>query len=477
MHRSGTRSKSPLGTSHTTAIRSRSPARDEESELTEDQIIEQRRKKRELLLARLADKETAELNDTQAADLNNHSKSPLNKCSNSTSNANGSINTRGENNNINSWSSLSSEDDMFSANLGTTVDQQGKRLDQSLLDNWDDLEGYYRVIAGELIYDRYLVTKTLGQGVFAAVVRAEDVTTRKTVAIKIIRNNETMRAAGLKEIAMLNMLNIADPNDDRHIVRLLGEFEFKNHQCLVFENLGSNLREVLKRFGRDTGINIKAVRSYTLQTLKGLDLLRKCEIVHADLKPDNMLVDESHKLLKIADLGSASLISEGADPTPYLVSRFYRAPELILGVAHEYGIDMWSLGCSIYELYTGKILFSGRTNNHMLKIIMECRGKFSHKMLRRGKFTHQHFNNQLDFVSREIDKFTEREVEKVVKNVGPFPDKTLKGLLNEVATASEDRLVLDKFVDLLDKMLTLNPEKRITPQEALRHPFLTNDGR
>lgn len=88
-----------------------------------------------------------------------------------------------------------------------------------------------------------------------------------------------------------------------------------------------NLREVLKKFGRDVGINLKAVRAYAQQMFLGLSLLRKCNILHADLKPDNVLVSESRNLLKICDLGSASDASEN-EITPYLVSRFYRAPEI-----------------------------------------------------------------------------------------------------------------------------------------------------
>jgi serine/threonine-protein kinase PRP4 len=104
------------------------------------------------------------------------------------------------------------------------------------------------------------------------------------------------------------------------------------------------LREVVKRFGKDVGINLTAVRAYAHQMLLGLGHMKKCNIMHADLKPDNLLVrflspprgalvgiiaqvNENHSQLKISDLGSASDTSEN-DITPYLVSRFYRAPEI-----------------------------------------------------------------------------------------------------------------------------------------------------
>lgn len=127
----------------------------------------------------------------------------------------------------------------------------------------------------------------------------------------------------------------------------------------------------------------------------------------ADIKPDNILVNESKHLLKLCDFGSASKINEN-EITPYLVSRFYRAPEIILGMTYDYGIDMWSAACTIYELYTGKIMFSGKSNNQMLKFFMDVKGKFPNKVIRKGAFKDQHFDSNYNFLYHEIDKVTER---------------------------------------------------------------------
>lgn len=112
--------------------------------------------------------------------------------------------------------------------------------------------------------------------------------------------------------------------------------------------------------------------------------------------------------MKICDLGTAIDRSDAAtahnDVTPYLVSRFYRAPEIILGMPYDYAVDMWSIGCTLYELYTGKILFTGDSNNQMLKNIMEIRGKMSGKLYRRGQLSHLHFDDMGNFISIERDK-------------------------------------------------------------------------
>lgn len=367
------------------------------------------------------------------------------------------------------------EDDMFAeAPLKSKTEAKtAQALDVNLMDNWDDSEGYYLTILGELIEDRYHVTQNLGKGMFSSVVRATDRRTGKPVAIKIVRNNETMRKAGIKEIDILKDIAANDPDDKKHVIRLHRSFDHKGHLCMVFENLSMNLREVLKKFGRDVGINLKAIRAYSQQLFMGLSLLKKCQYIHADLKPDNILVNEARSALKICDLGSASPITENAT-APYLVSRFYRAPEVILGIPYDYGIDVWSIGCTLFELYTGKILFTGRNNNGMLRAIMECRGKFPHKLLRRGTLTYEYFDDLLNFQAQDIDKVTGRAVVRMVDiKAKPVRDLRSRLIPKDKRMNEQERKELDLFVDLLDKCLDLRPDKRISPNDALKHPFIS----
>ncbi len=366
------------------------------------------------------------------------------------------------------------EDDMFAdaAPKPKPEMRAAQALDEKMMDNWDDADGYYITILGELIENRYRVTQNLGRGMFSSVVRADDSKSTEPVAIKIVRNNESMKKAGIKEIDILKNLAANDPDDRKHMIRLLRSFEHKGHLCMVFENLSLNLREVLKKFGRDIGINLKAIRVYSQQLFLGLSLLKKCQYLHADLKPDNILVNESRNSVKICDLGSASPITENAT-APYLVSRFYRAPEVILGIPYDYGIDMWSIGCTLFELYTGKILFTGRNNNNMLRGIMECRGKFPHKLLRRGTLTSEYFDDLLNFRSQEVDKTTGGIIGKLIDiKAKPVRDLRSRLMPRGKRLEEQERKELELFLDLLDKCLDLRPEKRITPAEALKHPFL-----
>ncbi|VVT49318.1 uncharacterized protein SAPINGB_P002211 [Magnusiomyces paraingens] len=381
-----------------------------------------------------------------------------------------------------------------------TLDQLvvGKKLAFNLLDNWDDAEGYYRIIPGELLDNRYLVSTTMGKGTFASVVRATDNDEdHRPVAIKIMRNNDTILKAGLQELALLQKLRdptsdtADDPTRTKHVVQLLSSFDHKGHLCLVFEYLDANLRDVLHKFGRSIGINLAAVRAYARQLLRGLDSLRRAAVIHSDLKPDNILVTDSHAVLKICDLGSAVLADNHHNATgtadcsvdsslvvaPYLASRFYRAPELILGLPrYDTAIDMWAAGCTLFEMYTGQVLFPGKSNNDMLRLMMAVRGKFSNKMLRKGAFTGIYFHkNRLDdFISTlGIDPITNQPITKTITITGHTHGQTIKDKLAglEGPPGSPSARMLDKFIDLLNQMLALNPEKRPTPAQTLAHPF------
>ncbi|KAL8258149.1 hypothetical protein R6Q59_030190 [Mikania micrantha] len=347
---------------------------------------------------------------------------------------------------------------------GLTVQRSG------LQDNWDDAEGYYSYRFGEILDGRYEVIAAHGKGVFSTVVRAKDLKAGSNdpeeVAIKIIRNNDKMYKAGLEELVILKKLVGADLEDRRHCVRFLSSFKYRNHLCLVFESLHMNLREVLKKFGRNIGLKLTAVRAYGKQLFIALKHLRNCGVLHTDIKPDNMLVNDTKNVLKLCDFGNAMFAGKN-EITPYLVSRFYRAPEIILGLTYDHPVDMWSVGCCLFELYTGKVLFPGATNNDMLRLHMELKGSFPKKMLRKGAFTELHFDQDLNFVAIEEDPVTKKTVKRLVN----VKAKDIGSII--MSSPGEDPKMLANFKDLLEKIFTLDPDKRITVQQALSHPFIT----
>jgi serine/threonine-protein kinase PRP4 len=391
------------------------------------------------------------------------------------------------------------EDEDAEVILEQDDEAKGTVLDEKLLDNWDDPEGYYKLISNELVNNgRYRMVRSLGRGVFANVAQAVDVHEQSSepnhqlVAIKMIRRNELMRKASQKEMDFLKKVNEADPQDKRHIVRLLGSFDHKGHLCIVFEHMNKNLRDLLKEETNGHGLTYPALRVYAKQMFYGLQHLQNCQVIHLDLKPDNILVSADKKTIKLADFGTAVDKRDIIERTEYLVSRFYRAPEIILGMEISYPVDMWAIGCTIYELWTGKILFTGRSNNQMVKAFMDCLGWPSEKLLKKGLVNnileHFEFGTSLKFISREIDQ--QNKVRSVTSLQGPANlsqlnirkieqqkkiNRDLKSRVHDaargIASGGPSVNELNDLADLLSACLHMNVEKRITPKEATSHKF------
>lgn len=286
------------------------------------------------------------------------------------------------------------------------------------------------------------------------------------VAIKLSRANDVMRKAGQREADIVRRLQGSDPEGKKHIIKLIETFEFRGHYCSVFEHMCMNLRDVLTNFGKNVGINLSAVRTYAQQIFIGLQHIHSCGLIHADIKLDNIVVGQSKACAKICDFGTAFDYHE-TEAAPYLASRFYRAPEAILGVPYDGSVDVWAAGCCLAELYTGKVLFPGVSNNDMLRLFCELRGPFSKKFLRKGAFTNEHFDENLTFVHAS------GQVPKPIVFTTPKDFDTVLGG-GFISTDPAEFRKYGQFKDLLDKCLTLDPKKRWTAAQLLKHPFISN---
>lgn len=342
-----------------------------------------------------------------------------------------------------------------------------------LADAWDDVEGYYTARVGEVLDGRYEVFATHGRGVFSTVLRARCLGGGEDgeVALKVIRANETMAKAAQQEVVILRKLADTDPEGRRHCVRLLRCFAHRGHTVLVFESLAHSLRQVLRKYGRGVGLSLQAVQAYGAQLLVALKHLRNCGVLHADIKPDNVLVTARANVLKLADFGSAMFDGDNAI-TPYLASRFYRAPEVILGLPYSHPLDMWALGCVLFELATGAMAFPGRSNSEMLALHLAVKGPFPKKMVRRAAFAPRHFDAEGTFGLLEPDPVTGREARRLVRDTAPTRDilRELEGAGREGSAGERRRLA--HLADLLQQMWVLDPQHRITVAQALSHPFI-----
>jgi len=224
---------------------------------------------------------------------------------------------------------------------------------------------------------------------------------------------------------------------------------------------------------KKTGLDINDVRVIAFKILKALYHLKSNGIIHADLKPDNMLVNQDRDDVKVADLGSAMMVADIIE-TPILCSRYYRAPEIILGLKYDCGIDMFSFGCCLYECATCETLFKSRDNNDHLRMIMEYSGMFPKKMLAKGKYSAEHFDENFNFLEKRFDPVTKKEI------LQPrLVTKPSKGIFQELLDCffpeeERDKELVRHLADLIDKCLVPDPQKRITPDEALLHPLFSS---
>merc|ERR1712118_114958 len=180
--------------------------------------------------------------------------------------------------------------------------------------------------------------------------------------------------------------------------------------------------------------------------------MEKCGIHHGDIKPDNILVSKDHEEVNICDLGSASEIQD-RETTEYGASRFYRGPEIIMGCEYGPPADMWSMACTLYELFTGQLLFKGKTNNDMLRLFLEVKGRMPNKMVKTGKFARKHF--ELDSGNfRVVDylkyfKFKEDGGKKKYPIKEVLKDFPIKNALGELVLKriAPERRKSEKFED------------------------------
>ena len=196
---------------------------------------------------------------------------------------------------------------------------------------------------------RYEVLESLGRGSFGQALKCFDHKTNEYVCIKIIRNQEKFQYQASVEVKVLQHIKDMDPEDTTNLVKMRDYFVFRSHVCIVFELLSMNLYEFIKNTDF-RGVSMGLIRRFAIQLLHSLKFIKEQEIIHCDLKPENILLKTPTKSgLKIIDFGSSCFLDEVV--YTYIQSRFYRAPEIMLGIPYSYAIDMWSFGCIVAELF------------------------------------------------------------------------------------------------------------------------------
>ncbi|XP_048483338.1 serine/threonine-protein kinase minibrain isoform X3 [Plutella xylostella] len=348
-------------------------------------------------------------------------------------------------------------------------------------DGYDDDNHDYIIKQGEKFLDRYEISSPIGKGSFGQVVKAYDHEEQCQVAIKIIKNRKPFLNQAQIEVKLLEMMNRADAENKYYIVKLKRHFMWRNHLCLVFELLSYNLYDLLRNTNF-RGVSLNLTRKFAQQLCTALLFLSQPElnIIHCDLKPENILLcNPKRSAIKIVDFGSSCQL--GQRIYQYIQSRFYRSPEVLLGVPYDLAIDMWSLGCILVEMHTGEPLFSGANELDQMNKIVEVLGAPPDRLLDQGQKTRKFFDKLPaseggGYVLKKVNgkdgsgyrKYRApgtRRLHDILGVEGGGPAARRRG---EPGHSVSDYL---KFKDLILRMLEYDPKQRVTPYYALQHNF------
>lgn len=286
-----------------------------------------------------------------------------------------------------------------------------------------------------LVFDFDSKKKEIGNGAFSNVFRLAN----HDVAVKVIENNSGVCPSAIREIAFLNRMN------HENIISIKNIQVNDINTCFYMPLYKRCLRD----FYLSKKFSVSDLKKYFKQILSGVEYLHSLDIIHTDLKPSNMLVSNDD-VIKIIDFGSSiDNPFDSIERYNELTTKWYRAPELCLECTRfDNKIDIWSVGCVFYEMIEKIPLFEKKSNIHILFEIFQKYGSPSLEYIKNNFF-------DVDWCSSNTDVWFPRfSKNKIVLN-SKFENETDKNL----------------FINLLERMLEVEPKLRISASEALKHPF------
>ncbi|KAI5962531.1 tmk1 [Candida pseudojiufengensis] len=328
------------------------------------------------------------------------------------------------------------------------------------------------------ISQNFKVIKVLGEGAYGIVALAIHLPTNTKVAIKKIEPFERSLFClrTLREIKLLKKFSNHENLIKLYDIQKPTNYQQFNEVYLIQEYMPSDLHNIIQTHI----LNDQHLQFFIYQILKGLKYIHSSGIIHRDLKPSNILINE-HCDLKICDFGLARIdtikynnLNTTANPsigstspeqnkisllTEYVATRWYRAPEIMLNASnYSTSIDIWSVGCILFELLTYKAIFPGSDYINQLKLIFEIIGTPTEEDLEIIK-------------SKRAKNFLKSLPKKFKVNFSEF---CLNHPIRKIKHRNISNEINPLCIDLLEKMMLFNPEKRISVDDALKHPYLSN---
>uniref|UniRef100_A0A673JLL5 Stress-activated protein kinase JNK n=1 Tax=Sinocyclocheilus rhinocerous TaxID=307959 RepID=A0A673JLL5_9TELE len=317
---------------------------------------------------------------------------------------------------------------------------------------------FYSVDVGDstfTVLKRYQNLRPIGSGAQGIVCSAYDHNLERNVAIKKLSRpfqNQTHAKRAYRELVLMKCVN------HKNIIGLLNVFtsqksleEFQDTPADTPLMLSPPFSPIHTHPSPSSLLSL-APPHHTPFFLCGIKHLHSAGIIHRDLKPSNIVV-KSDCTLKILDFGLARTAATGLLMTPYVVTRYYRAPEVILGMGYQANVDVWSVGCIMAEMFRGSVLFPGSDHIDQWNKVIEQLGTPSQEFMMK-------LNQSVRTYVENRPRYTGYSFEKL------FPDVLFP------ADSEHNKLRASQARDLLSKMLVIDASKRISVEEALQHPYI-----
>jgi serine/threonine protein kinase len=358
--------------------------------------------------------------------------------------------------------------------------------------------------AGNIVAGQYLVEGEMGSAAFSTAYRCIDLNSvgggpdgHEEVCLKVIKNTKDFFDQSLDEIKILELLRQTGMCDQKNILKMKTFFYHREHLIIVTELLRQNLFEFGKFItdnDEEPYFTISRLSYITRQCLIALDFVHKIGLVHSDIKPENILLASySRAKIKVIDFGSSCYLTDRQ--SSYIQSRSYRAPEVVLGLPYDGRIDIWSLGCVVAEMFTGEVTFQNDSVVSMLSRIEAICGPVPKRMIRQGRQSGTFYTSSCllfekvkksrkdsDDSQSGDDSSDGSESETFHFDIFQPKKTTLAARLGFAADVMRDydagkHLSREQkkqavFVDFVRSLLTIDPEKRPTAEEALKHPWM-----
>jgi dual specificity tyrosine-phosphorylation-regulated kinase 2/3/4 len=310
---------------------------------------------------------------------------------------------------------------------------------------------FFHFVPNDHIAYRYEQEAVIGKGSFGSVIRCLDHKTGERVAIKMLRDRPKVHSQILFELDLLIQLQGVDANEDHTIIRYFDSFSFRGFFCIVMELLYLDVYTVLKS-QRFIGYPTNTVRMVGRETAAALSFIHQQGIIHCDIKPENILFTSKQKgHIKVIDFGCSCFI--GKILFSYIQSRYYRAPEVVLGLEYGKEIDIWSLGCVLCEMFTGVPLFAADDEGELINMVVEMKGLPPLSLVKMAPRAHHYFDE-----AGRLKQKPNGKSKQIVPGSTPLGD----------ATKLRDPM----FLSLIESCLTWEPATRITAEELLTHPWI-----